>query len=150
MRYSLEELARATGTPIATLRSYVRHGIVPSQRGARGGAHFGEEQFYRACAANALRKRGVGVRAIKAQVEAATDAELCAIAGLPAPPRQISPEEIERAHRSHGTHAPRVKTLAREGWTRVVLAPGVELHVRADAGEEALSVARAIEDAYGR
>jgi DNA-binding transcriptional MerR regulator len=161
MRYSIMELARATGIPIRTLRAYVQQGIVPplvgalGAEGARSNAQFGEEQFYRACAANALRKRDVGVRAIKAQLDGASDAELCAIAGLPAPPRQISPEEIEKAHRSHGdghahAHAHAAPRQSREPWTRVVLRPGVELHVRADADADALAVARAIEDEYAR
>jgi hypothetical protein len=145
MVYSLAELARAAGLSERTLRRYVASGIMPNT------ARYGEEQLYVACAAKALSKRGQKPTAIKRQLAGASDAEVCAIAGLPAPPRMIDPAEIERAHRANAAGSarrPAPQSRAHQSWTRVSLCPGVELHVSGAADEEALRVAREIEAIY--
>jgi DNA-binding transcriptional MerR regulator len=88
------------------------------------GTRYAQAHLDRLLAVQALRRQGLRLAAIKARLDAPP----------PAPPAP----------------APRATPLAgAEHWSRLVLLPGLELFVRADAGEVLERLAAEIRDRYG-
>ena len=105
-RYSVGELAELGGVSRRTVRYYVQEGVLPTPFGVGRGDHYGRAHLDRLLQIKALQDAGRSLDEIR---RAVGDAR--AQATVPAPPA-----------------AP----LEREVWRRVVVAPGVELHVSGD------------------
>jgi len=99
--YGVEELAEHAGVSRCTVRYYVQRGLLPAPLGLGRGKHYTEVHLARLVRIRELQEAGVPLDAIAARLD-----------GAAPPPR-------EPAH-----------SRAQSSWTRVVLADGVELHLR--------------------
>ena len=105
-RYSVGELADLGGVSRRTIRYYVQEGLLPSPFGVGRGDHYGRPHLDRLLQIKALQEAGRSLDEIRQVIgDGGVQGETPA-----APP---SP-------------------LAREVWRRVMVAPGVELHVSGD------------------
>jgi DNA-binding transcriptional MerR regulator len=105
-RYGVEELAALGGVTRRTVRYYVQEGLLPAPLGVGRGRHYGPQHLERLQALKALQERGLSLEEIRRE--------------LSRPPG--------RAARSSAA-APAVPELTRVAWTRLEVAPGIELHV---------------------
>ncbi|HDQ99273.1 MAG TPA: MerR family transcriptional regulator [candidate division WOR-3 bacterium] len=115
--FSLEELCRLTGFTRRTVRYYIQLGLVDRPEGAGRGARYRPRHLEQLIAAHTWRRAGLSLERIRSLREGGDDAPLPPAAG------------------------------AVEAWTRLTLAPGLELHVGASAGlspEELRSLVRRI------
>ena len=130
--YTITQLAQVTGVSSRTMRSWIKAGLVPAPvfRGSR--TRYGRVHLLRVLAVKQLRAEFLTVPQIKRQLAAA------------------SVEDVERlAHRADTRHAlggtaspdaaaavpatyhpPADPTYPAERWEKVVLLPGLEIHVR--------------------
>lgn len=134
--WKLSELADAAGVAARTVRYYVQRGLLPSPEFRGPDTAYGREHLLRLRAIRQLQGRHLPLDAIQRLLDAATDAELERLAGGEEPGPAERPEGIPEpgAAAASGTTT----------WTRELLAPGVELHVRAPAGEDARRLIEAI------
>lgn len=152
---SIEELAKQAGVPVRTIRYYISEGLLPGP-GARGkGALYTEDHLLRLWLIRRLVEQHVPLAEIRQQLTLlSTDdirrllaEEALYAAGAPRVADASSAREyiaalLQRA-RSLRTPAPAeqaprwpgpaAQPAVAETWRRIVLAPGVELHIRADA-----------------
>jgi DNA-binding transcriptional MerR regulator len=98
-RYGIQELAALGGVSRRTVRYYVEEGLLPPPLGLGRGDHYTQDHLVRLLEVRSLQEQGLTIAQIRA--------------GLAGPPAAPAPLE-----------AP-----AREAWVRLVLMPGVELHV---------------------
>jgi len=106
--YGIAELADLGGVSRRTVRYYVQEALIPPPRGTGRGAHYGPEHLGALLRVKALQERGLPLL------------------------------EIRRARGSGGPEAApaaeaAARAVPRSAWTRLELAPGVELHVASDA-----------------
>jgi DNA-binding transcriptional MerR regulator len=136
MAYSLGELARLAGVSPRTVRFYIARGLIPRASGRGRGPHYGEDHLWRLVAIRALRGQGVELRLLRERLRALealddTAVEVWADPGW-SPPAE-APHWVRLAHarliREVARRAERAGAVARTAWTRVELAPGLELHV---------------------
>ncbi len=139
--YKLEELARAADVAPRTIRYYVQRGLLPAPEFRGKDTAYATEHLLRLQAIRRLQALHLPLDAIQARLAALGPAELAALASGEDPP---APRPA-RPKRPAPTPAP--QTAAGELWERIVLAPGVELHVRGDAAPRARALALAIESA---
>jgi DNA-binding transcriptional MerR regulator len=138
--YKLDELARAAEVAPRTVRYYVQRGLLraPDFRGKD--TTYGPEHLLRLQAIKRLQEAHLPLDEIQGRLGSASTTELERLAAgtLAERPGTAKP-------------ASRVAPDARppERWDRIVLAPGVELHVRSDADPEARRIARSIQTQYG-
>ena len=104
--YGIAELADLGGVSRRTVRYYVQEELIPPPRGAGRGAHYGPEHLTALLEVKALQERGLPLVDIRRTLGAGS---------APAPAVQVA------AH-----------TVSRSAWTRLEVAPGVELHVSSD------------------
>jgi DNA-binding transcriptional MerR regulator len=104
-RYGVEELAALGGVTRRTVRYYVQEGLLPAPLGVGRGRHYGAEHVARLQALKALQEQGLSLDEIRRQ-----------------PSRGARREPRSAA-------APSVAPVTRSAWTRLEIAPGLELHV---------------------
>lgn len=161
MPLDAQSLCDELGISPRTLRNWVREGIVarPARRGPA--TVYDDGSVLRARAAVALRKRNVGLRRIRRELDRASADELRALAGeapleLPASdprvepstrstPPPVEPEEV-RVAPPDPEPAPLLESeveepLPGDGWRRIVLMEGLELHLAEHASPVARRVA---------
>jgi DNA-binding transcriptional MerR regulator len=105
-RYGIDELAALGGVTRRTVRYYVQEGLLPSPLGLGRGRHYGPEHLARLQALKDFQERGLSLDRIRRELGRGPGR---GAASAPAPPQ-----------------APDVAVSA---WTRVEMAPGIELHV---------------------
>jgi DNA-binding transcriptional MerR regulator len=105
--YGIAELADLGGVSRRTVRYYVQEELIPPPRGAGRGAHYGAEHLAALLEVKALQERGLPLVDIRRALGAG---------GSGPPPR------------AEGV----ALSVSRSAWTRLELAPGVELHVSSD------------------
>lgn len=105
-RYGVEELAALGGVTRRTVRYYVQEGLLPAPLGVGRGRHYGPQHLERLQALKALQERGLSLEEIRRELDR--------------PPG--------RGARS-GAAAPAAAEVTRAAWTRLEVAPGIELHV---------------------
>src|SRR5262245_11099464 len=158
---SIEELAARVDVPVRTVRYYIAEGLLPGP-GARGrAAAYGEEHLLRLRLIRRLVEQRVPLAEIRQRLGSLALAEVAALlveeerhsarlqraaagpsprdyvaallarAGSPSPPAPLPPPAKGRVLREAGP-----SWTPSRPWTRWELAPGVELHVRADASED--------------
>lgn len=115
--YGIEDLASLGGVSRRTVRYYVQEGLLPAPLGVGRGKHYGREHLERLLAVKALQEAGRSLEQIRR-----TRAEGAAR------PDNVTVDD------SFGVHPPPAPAslpawAARSLWRRLVLAPGVELHV---------------------
>ena len=98
--YGPDELAERAGVSRRTVRYYVQRGLLPAPSGLGRGKHYGEAHLARLIRIRELQAEGVPLEDIAARLDGAAQ-----------PTRAVA-----RAEQS--------------SWTRIVLSPDVELHVR--------------------
>jgi DNA-binding transcriptional MerR regulator len=113
-RFSIGELADIAGVSRRTVRYYVQEGLLPSPFGVGRGNHYGTDHLNRLLRVKTMQQAGRTLDEIRQ-----------ALSGTP-------------AAANPGPQPPAV--TARSSWRRIVLAPGVELHVESgvrlpDAGK---------------
>ncbi len=114
----IDEVVRRLGIPARTIRFYKESGVFTPPPFRGPGTRYLRAHVERLVAIRDLRKLGMGYAAIRAKLDA------------PAPPAGATP------------------VVGAERWDRVVLLPGLELFVRADAGEVLTRLAAEIQARY--
>jgi DNA-binding transcriptional MerR regulator len=133
--YRLEEIARLAGVTARTVRYYIQCGLLPGpvQRGVA--TVYTHEQLVRLRAITALRRRDrLRLDGVKLQLQVMSAAE---IEALVAPPAPAPPAPSSGAGQ-----------MACVRWDHVELLPGLELHVRSDAGPLLRRLAQEIHAQY--
>jgi DNA-binding transcriptional MerR regulator len=127
--YGVDELAERGGVSRRTVRYYIQRGLLPPPRGLGRGKHYTEAHVSTLVRIRELQEAAVPLEAIAAQLDPRA-AQQPALEREPLPPSGAEPTQTS--------------------WTRVVLGPDVELHVRGRRLTEeqlrklALAVTRAI------
>ena len=134
-RYRLAELAAATGVSARTIRYYIAEGLLPSPEGVGPAAVYTAAQRDRLALIATLKERYLPLRAIAGRLRELDDAGVRAA--------------LRADHVPEAAPAPSGAAVAGERWERIVLADGVELHVRADRLDGALPLAALVRAARG-
>jgi DNA-binding transcriptional MerR regulator len=137
-RYLIDELCKLTNFSRRTVRYYVQEGLVDPPAGRGRGGYYSDLHAAQLARIRALQEQGYrldairGMLALRGAAEAPRPAEAApATGGEPSP----APEPgAELPQSPHPEHASQVST--RSSWTRHIVAPGVELHVSADAASQ--------------
>ncbi len=103
-RYSVGELAELGGVSRRTVRYYVQEGLIPTPVGLGRGAHYGPEHLEKLLRVKAMQEGGMMLEEI-----------LAAFSG--------------KRGRAVPLAAAAIADVNRSRWTRLRLAPGLELHV---------------------
>lgn len=137
--YSAAELARAAGVSSATIKHWIAEGLMdkPAFRARR--TTYGREHLVRVLAIKKLREHNLLLPEIKRKLAGIPLEELAKEVLPPEPPASAAPGVGERAEAAEVGQA----------WRRVELMPGLELHVRADAGAVVHRMAAEIREKYG-
>ena len=119
-RYGIEDLASLGGVSRRTVRYYVQEGLLSAPLGVGRGKHYGPEHLERLLAVKAMQEAGRSLEQIRrARAEGPARHHNVTVddaLGIPAPPAPASLPAW----------------AARSLWRRLILAPGVELHVATD------------------
>jgi DNA-binding transcriptional MerR regulator len=154
---TMEELVNASGTPERTIRTYLRAGCIPSPEA--GAAGYGDPQLTALLAIARMREEGVRrhdiMRARMAAMSPEALERFAYEADLvedepPAPEAVVAPTQVTEVPAATPRQEPAPVVVARkhEEWTRIVLRPGLELHVRSGAGDEVQRLAGEIDARY--
>lgn len=103
-RFSLDELCALTDTPRRTVRYYIQVGLVDRPHGAKRGAYYTRKHLEQLLEIRKWQRAGLSLDRIRELVAEPVDAS----AVPPGRPRQPGDVAV---------------------WSRVLLAPGVELHI---------------------
>jgi len=140
--YKVEELAREAGTSVRTVRYYLRRGLLPTPPFRGKDTGYGREHLVRLRAIRKLQEAFLPLDAISLELSSRSLAELeqiadgkLAVSGSEEPsPRAVTPKGGTKARgRSAEEHAAGMRAF-----TRVELAPGIELVVDEAAPPESL------------
>ena len=104
--YGVEDLAERGGVSRRTVRYYIQRGLLPPPRGLGRGKHYTEAHLSTLVRIRELQETAVPLETIAAQLN-----------------------QRESVHTFVGAEAGEAQT-AQTSWTRVVLGPDVELHLR--------------------
>ena len=125
-RYGIDELANLVGVSRRTVRFYVQQGLLQPPLGVGRGKHYGPEHLARLRAVKALQVQGLSLDEVRRKITGdGESAEVSALAATPV-------SEVEGSR-----------------WTRLEVAPGVELHL---SGNRRVPSGRALREleAWGR
>lgn len=143
-----DELCALLGVRPRTLRSWIRAGLVPRPPFRGRATEYSDAAVLRAQAVAALRRENLPIALVRRQVSRATPDELRAIAGIAPPPAPapvvIAPPPPPPPEPEPEPAPPPAEVSAAPpgaAWRRIELVPGLELHVREDAGPLALRIA---------
>jgi len=103
-RYSVGELADLGGVTRRTVRYYVQEGLLPPPLGVGRGRHYDSGHLTCLLRVKAMQEEGLPLTEIR---------------------RKLS-------SKSAASQAPGIEAVSRSAWTRLALAPGVELHVSSE------------------
>ncbi len=168
--YTIQELEDVTGVPRRTIHYYVRERLIPPPARRGRGATYTDEHRQRLVLVRALRRGGnLGLDAIRRMLDAFTPGELRARArraqrsGNPGPvrvehmllseePPASVPPDVSLEFDSEGAlslsmRGPRAQAESADPagartWTRIPVAAGVEIHLRADIGQKSERIVR--------
>ena len=117
-RYLIDELCELTGFSRRTVRYYVQEGLVDPPAGRGRGGYYSDLHATQLARIRDLQEQGYRLDAIRGMLAPRG-------AATPSPtaePRPLFPTE------------PESRSSTPSSWTRHIVAPGVELHVSAEAG----------------
>ena len=123
--YAIHQIARATGLPPRTIRHWTARGLLEAPPFRAAATRYSREHLARLRAIQQLREQNVRLDVIRARLDA------------PPPPAATAPVR------------PPPPKYPLERWERIVLVPGVELHVNAAGGPMLRRMAEEIFAAYG-
>ncbi len=123
--YTIDQIAHATGLTARTIRHWTARGLIEPPPFRAAATRYGGEHLARLRAIQQLREQNVRLDVIRARLDAPA-APVAPALVRPPPPRY----PLER-------------------WERIVLVPGVELHVNAAGGPMLRRMAEEIYAAYG-
>ncbi|MFO0548906.1 MAG: MerR family transcriptional regulator [Polyangiaceae bacterium] len=141
--WTLSEFASLAGVSHRLVGLYIREGLVKAPKFAARGTRYERAQLVELIVARAFRERErLGLSAIKLRMGAMSAAELEAVALEAVAHKPTLAAAIGVRTQAAAPPAPAVARppIGAERWDRVVLFPGVELHVRGDASDAALSL----------
>lgn len=145
-RYSIHELAQATGVPRRTIRYYVQRGLIPAPEGAGRGHFYTDAHLERLQRVRALQEQGRPLDEIAVLLEAEDrDSPVVYAAALAAP----APRDLRQAAPPEPS-APLPQPVDVEVVTRLRIADGVELSFAAPARVPTPARLRAIVTAVAR
>jgi DNA-binding transcriptional MerR regulator len=124
----MADLEKKTGYAARAIRIFVTQGLLPRPTFRGRLTTYDDDFLLRVLAIRSLRRARVPPDAIRDRLADASDAELRKLAGVPEPiatPATSSPSPTESTLRTVG-----------ERWTRVALAPGLDLLLREGATPE--------------
>ncbi len=127
--YKLDELARAAGTSVRTIRYYVQRGLLPAPDFRGKDTSYDHEHLVRLRAIRRLQESYLPLDAIASELARRTNAEIERIADRREPVPSVP---ASRAPVSEEPPEPSEK-LRWRAWHRVEIAPGIELSVADDA-----------------
>lgn len=136
--YKVDELARAAGTSVRTIRYYVQRGLLPPPEFRGKDTAYGHEHLVRLRAIRRLQQAYLPLDEIAAGLAGKTPEEIERLAdGRGAPPARAGAAGPAAA-RGSGPAAPSPsarddRPLHWRTWHRVEIAPGIELSVADDA-----------------
>lgn len=161
--YKIDELAHKANVSPRTIRYYVQRGLLPAPEFRGKDTAYGHAHLLRLRAIKRLQQSHLPLDEIQARIASASERDLERIASgdaedarrspSPAPPAPPKAPVSGSPYRFPGYQDPLpgpATPLASETWERVRIAPGLELHLRGDAGPEARRVAREILSQYGQ
>ena len=105
--FGIGELARRGGVSRRAVRYYVQEGLLPPPEGLGRGAFYRPEHLERLVAIRRLQEQGLRLEAIRRQLDGTADGGAAGVVAEPPAPPSV--------------------------WTRLVVADGIELHLRAGA-----------------
>ena len=151
--YKLDELAREADVAPRTVRYYVQRGLLPAPEFKGRDTSYGREHLVRLLAIKRLQAAHLPLDAIEARLASANLDELERIASgtvvsVELPPPRDPPVRPRRGHYYFPPPGPVPEAPRAERWERVELVPGLEVHLRSDAGPEAQRIAREIRSRY--
>lgn len=123
--YTIDQIAEATGLTPRTVRHWTARGLLEPPPFRAAATRYGRDHFERLRAIKQLREQGIRLDAIRARLDA---------------PRPAAAEAPAR---------PKAPKYPAERWERIVLVPGVELHVNAAGGPMLRRMAEEIFAHYG-
>ena len=151
--YKLDELAAAAGIGARTVRYYVQRGLLPAPVFRGRDTTYGADHLLRLRAIRTLQARFVSLDAMEAELDACTPADLAALAAghlAPVAPQAPAPQSPQtQAPQSPQAPAPPQDSAPDAGraWQRWPLAPGLELHLAAEATPQVRELARLLRQA---
>ena len=130
------ELEQRFGLTRRVIHSWIEGGLIrpPTRQGPR--STYDEEQVLRVAAIRKMREQRMGLDAIKRWLSSATREQLEALVNPPPAGAPPAPAPGPAA------------VVGAERWDHIPLLPGLELHVRADAGPLVLRLAAEIAERY--
>jgi DNA-binding transcriptional MerR regulator len=145
---TMDHLVEQTLFPERTIRKYIKQGLIPGTERGRG--HYDEKHVLLLRAIGRMQSEGVrSVLVMRARLDAMSPKQLRKFV------EHEDEEEGEEARAATTATAPVVQAPAapaeprRQEWQRIVLGPGLELHVRRDAREELRRWAEEVAVSFG-
>ena len=123
--YTIDQIAEATGLTPRTIRHWTARGVLEPPPFHAAATRYGRDHLARLRAIKELRAQGILLDEIRARLDA---------------PKPVTPPAPAR---------PAPPKYPAERWERIVLVPGVELHVNAAGGPMLRRMAEEIFAAYG-
>lgn len=139
-RYRLHELAQLTGVTPRTIRFYIAEGLLPRPEGNGPAAVYSADHRDRLRLIGRLKNRYLTLQEIRRELAALEPSAV---------PERLRAEEAAASGVStstpgvgaqQSTHAADPAPPHRERWERIVLADGVELHIRGDRPRDLVSL----------
>jgi DNA-binding transcriptional MerR regulator len=132
--YTIVELAREAGVSTRTIRSWYTQGLFVAPPFAGPSTRYDAEHRLRVLAIQKMRREGLRMAAIKQRLTKMSLADIEAFLAPPPPaPRPPPPEP----------------TYTAEHWERIVLVPGLEVHVNGAGGPILRRMAQEIVSYFG-
>lgn len=159
--YRLNELAEATGVTPRTIRFYIVEGLLPPPQGSGPAAVYTTSHRDRLRLIGKLKARYLSLREIRGRLAALSDAKVRAELQATESPQAAAPDlplaaPMASPAPSDGAvplveyqpdQRPAEPAPVRDHWERIVLADGIELHIRDDRRHERLLFAALIRSA---
>jgi DNA-binding transcriptional MerR regulator len=141
----IHEFSRQAGVSVRTLRNWSSRGLLPRVRFRGVATDYPPSHLVYAKAVRVLLKRRLGVEAIRRLLAGKSADDVALLAG---PGEQVRSAPVSITVAPANEPAPAKPSPTRERWQRVTLLPGLELHVRDDAGPVIARVADEIAERY--
>jgi DNA-binding transcriptional MerR regulator len=126
--YAIGDLAELGGITRRTVRYYVQEGLIPPPLGRGRGRHYTESHLERLLEVKALQEKGLSLEAIRTHFQARSEPPVQYLAVDNAPAASASMDYSPPTPESSAAPL----ATSRSSWTRIEIAPGLELHVSSD------------------
>ncbi len=131
--YSAQELTAAAGVNVRTLRYYIAEGLLPGPSTRGKNARYTPEHLWRLLLIRQLSGQHVPLAQVRERLARMTGSEVRRLVEVERPGRRSPRAYLEDLLARARTASPVVRPEPADTWRRIVLKPGLEIHVRADA-----------------